>query len=122
MDAGVPFSFLGFLGVILTSFHHVFQKVWNSILQRKRKYVSMYSSFSGLRQQKTMMTLGVIKENEGPNPISTYSQKMTQGKTQTDCCFKDGAFSLTFAHKNYRALLEIFIKKKGNGSRRWLRA
>lgn len=32
MDAGVPVSSLGFLVVVLTGFHHVFQKVWNSIL------------------------------------------------------------------------------------------
>lgn len=36
MDAGVPVSSLGFLVVVLTRFHHVFQKAWNSILQKKR--------------------------------------------------------------------------------------
>lgn len=32
MDDGVPVPSLGFLVVVLTRFHHVLQKVWNSIL------------------------------------------------------------------------------------------
>lgn len=43
MDDGVPVPSLGFLVVVLTRFHHVLQKVWNSILQKKR--LCFYVSF-----------------------------------------------------------------------------